>query len=191
MTQQSDNDDDDIIFLDGDYNIAANVAYELNKDDDEKEHVDLNGFIFDDELRAIFANCSLDGDDHVQIPGLREQHVRRYLTDGKTTDAQRRKLNKSKYIVRQGGVKKIKSLHGNKISATQLVIIYEVEIEFEGGCFARGFTSTRDIKSTNVHVKVNLGNHILVLYYIQLQILSKHTTRSENEHPQYKYSTSA
>ena len=80
-----------IVFFDRDWKVASIEAYNLNEENDEKTE-DVNEFIFDDELRACFQNCSLDGDNHIQISGLRGQHVRRYITDGRRTDIQREKL---------------------------------------------------------------------------------------------------
>ena len=192
MLQSDDNDEkDDIVWFDCNFDTAN--PYKLNEEDDDKEEVDLNDHIFDDELRACFADCSLDNNDHVIIPGLQEKHVIRYLTDGATTKSAMQKVNKARYLVRNGKVKKIK---GYDRERTQTKVIgdhgiYKVEMKFKNGTIADGFKSTRQIKYAHCDCLDESGkcSHIGAKL---LSMVNRHGTLQQllktAKYPQYKVS---
>lgn len=207
MTQQIDNNDnnydnddngDDIIYFDMDYNVMSDIAlahaalhaHNLNKDEDEKDDLDLKNFVFDDTIRACYANCSLDGDDHIFIPRLRGYHIVRYLTHGRRTQKLINKCNKARWIVRNGKVTKISHHSRGRINAKVIGDHGEhaVRIKFEKKVFTNGFRSTRDIRRAfcDCEAKTDNCSHIGAVLYSVVDNAPIQSDLKTAKYPQYE-----
>ena len=106
-----------------------------NDEEEEKTDFNLENHIANNELKACFKNCSLDGDDHIVVPGLRDCHVDRYITDGRRTVEDINVLQEAKVLVRDAKVFKITEDDCKERTISTSVIgkehgIYKVSVTF-------------------------------------------------------------
>ena len=126
----------------------------MNAPDDKEElKHDLSKHQFQGEICACFAKCSGD-EGHTYIRCLTDDHVTRFVTKGHAGPHYVQRMNKARYLHRQGKVQQIlksyPTVNGRKRRFSGKVIgdtgLYCVEIEYKES--KNGFMSTRDIKKS-------------------------------------------
>ena len=131
-----------------------NDSYNDDDDDEQEEKEDwtLYDHVVDNEIKACFKNCSLDGIGHVVIPGLRGVHIDRYITDGRRTEYESKLLSDAKALVRDAKVNKItkEECNNGRWISTKVIGeangIYGVSIKFKSRTFLTDpFIATLDI----------------------------------------------